>query len=610
MYLQYRSLSLVLSREIFWGNTIMVINSSDLEQMCDLSLSADTPPTVQIQNVIFNYTAQNDASAINDLSFHVRKGECLLLTGLSGCGKTSILRLLNGLIPRYYEGTLSGNVFVGNEDIANLPIYEVSKKASTVFQNPKSQFFNLDTTSEILFFLENMGTPFETMRERLTDIASFLHIGHLLDRNIFNLSGGEKQMIAIASALASDTELVLFDEPTSNLDVFYIEKIAQVLRKLKAAGKTIIISEHRLYFLKDIVDRALIIKDGKIAHSLSGAEFACLTDTKRKELLLRPVTLDSHVFARESQDGNLAFAADTGTPSDTSVGGGTSFAENAPITAAAASGSTKPTAQSVRPLQTLRIDRLTYRFPKEKTSIVAVENLELSFGNITALVGKSGQGKSTFAHCLAGLTKPKREAVFTGGKKLSAAKRLELSYLVMQDVGYQLFTESVTDEIALGKNKVNCETDTERILSVLNLTELKERHPLSLSGGQKQRVSIGAAVASGAQLLIFDEPTSGMDYFHMKETAALINACRAADRLILIISHDFEFLSLVADELLLMEKGTIVSQSAFTAAQAEKVFEQLRVDEGRGMVGGGRPLPTSEAIGASLRIGTIQSETK
>nr|WP_314994937.1 ABC transporter ATP-binding protein [uncultured Treponema sp.] len=564
----------------------MAINVSDLEQICDLSPSADASPAAEIKNIVFNYAAQNDAAAMNDLSFHVRKGECLLLTGLSGCGKTSILRLLNGLIPRYYEGTLSGNVFVGNEDIANLPIYEVSKKASTVFQNPKSQFFNLDTTSEILFFLENMGTPFETMRERLTDIASFLHIGHLLDRNIFNLSGGEKQMIAIASALASDTELVLFDEPTSNLDVFYIEKIAQVLRKLKAAGKTIIISEHRLYFLKDIVDRALIIKDGKIAHSLSGAEFAGLTEQRRKELLLRPVTLDGHVFARESQDGNLAFAVDTGTPSDTSVGGGTSFAENAPITdtAAAASGSAKPTAQSVRPLQTLRIDRLTYRFPKQKTTAVAVENLTLSFGNITALVGKSGQGKSTFAHCLAGLTKPKQEAVFIGAEKLNTAKRLGLSYLVMQDVGYQLFTESVADEIALGKNNVNCETDTERVLSALNLTELKERHPLSLSGGQKQRVSIGAAVASGAQLLIFDEPTSGMDYFHMKETAALINACRAADRLILIISHDFEFLSLVADEMLLMEKGTIVSHTAFTAAQAEKVFEYL---EGNRTIGNG-----------------------
>jgi len=554
----------------------------------------DTPLAVQIQNIVFSYAAQNDAAAINDLSFHVRKGECLLLTGLSGCGKTSLLRVLNGLIPRYYEGALSGSVSVGQEDITNLPIYEVSKKAATVFQNPKSQFFNLDTTSEILFFLENMGTPVETMRERLADIASFLHIDHLLDRPIFNLSGGEKQMIAIASALASDTALVLFDEPTSNLDVFYIEKIAHVLHKLKAAGKTIIISEHRLYFLKDIVDRALIIKDGKIAHSLSGAEFAGLTDTKRKELLLRPVTLDSHVFARESQSGVSVGggipSADTGS---SAVGGALSVgttkpaaqpSDNTPAADAAAaytsavSGSAKPTAQSVRPPQTLRVDRLMYRFPKEKTAAVTVENLELSFGNITALVGKSGQGKSTFAHCLAGITKPNKEAVFIGAGKLNAAKRLGLSYLVMQDVGYQLFTESVADEIALGKNKRNRTPDTARILSVLNLTELKERHPLSLSGGQKQRVSIGAAVASGAQLLIFDEPTSGMDYFHMKETAELIKSCRSGDRLILIISHDFEFLSLVADEMLLMEKGKIVLQTAFTAAQAEKTFEYLRMD--------------------------------
>jgi len=516
-------------------------NMTEAETSVRNSMNAGDLPAAEIKHIIFNYATQNGAAAINDVSFRVRKGECLLLTGLSGCGKTSILRVLNGLIPRYYEGTLSGSVLIGQDDIANLPIYAVSKKAATVFQNPKSQFFNLDTTSEILFFLENMGTPVETMRKRLADITSFLHIEHLLDRNIFNLSGGEKQMIAIASALAADTDIILFDEPTSNLDVFYIEKIAHVLRKLKAAGKTIIISEHRLYFLKGLVDRALIIKDGKIVHSLSGTDFAGLTDARRKEFLLRPITLESFVFARDSLSAN-----DTaGTMAE-------------------------------KPAQTLHIEHLTYRFPKQKTAAVAVKNLSLSFGTITAFVGKSGQGKSTFAHCLAGLTKPKQEAVFIGGKKLSAAKRLGLSYLVMQDVGYQLFTESTADEIALGKNKHNCAVDTDHILSSLNLTELKDRHPLSLSGGQKQRVSIGAAVASAAQLLIFDEPTSGMDYFHMKETAELINSIRAPDRLILIISHDFEFLSLVADEMLLMEKGSIVSHSEFTKEKAEEVFNSLQ----------------------------------
>ena len=304
----------------------------------------DASPAAEIENIIFNYAAQNDAAAINDVSFQVRKGECLLLTGLSGCGKTSILRLLNGLIPRYYEGALSGSVLIGRENIANLPIYEVSKKAATVFQNPKSQFFNLDTTSEILFFLENTGTPIDVMRERLGRIASFLHIEHLLDRNIFNLSGGEKQMIAIASALASDTDIILFDEPTSNLDVFYIERIALVLRKLKAAGKTLIISEHRLYFLKDIIDRALILKDGKIAHSLSAAEFAGLTEKKRKEFLLRPITLDGRVFARELPPAGVY---------DRAVSGGKPPAGDS-------------VAQSVQGAQMLHIERLFYRFPKEK----------------------------------------------------------------------------------------------------------------------------------------------------------------------------------------------------------------------------------------------------
>ena len=226
--------------------------------------AAETPFAAEIENIIFNYAAQNDAAAINDVSFQVRKGECLLLTGLSGCGKTSILRLLNGLIPRYYEGALSGSVFLGRENIASLPIYEVSKKAATVFQNPKSQFFNLDTTSEILFFLENTGTPIDLMRERLGEIASFLHIEHLLDRNIFNLSGGEKQMIAIASALASDTDIILFDEPTSGMDYFHMKETASLIKSVRAPDRLILIISHDFEFLSLVADELLLMENGKI----------------------------------------------------------------------------------------------------------------------------------------------------------------------------------------------------------------------------------------------------------------------------------------------------------------------------------------------------------
>lgn len=529
---------------------------------------------VNIHNLCFNYQAYENTnqadtknlSALNDISISIKKGECILLTGISGCGKTSVLRTINGLIPNYYEGKLLGSIEVLGESIKEKPIYDISKKVSTVFQNPKSQFFNLDTTSEILFFLENMGTPFEKMHQRLNFISEFLNIKHLLDRNIFNLSGGEKQMIAIASALAADTDIIVMDEPTSNLDLYYIEKIAEVISLLKKSGKTLIISEHRLYFLNGLIDRAFLIKEGKLEKEFSQQEFLALSEQNRKELLLRPITMNKNVFNR-LEDSDYIQVQSSETIRKNKEDKNTEETKSAYLT----------------------VENLFYRFKKEKDDFLRVQNLKMEFGKVIALTGKNGQGKSTFAQCLTGLLKAKKDSVLLNGKKINAKQRLELSYMVLQDVGYQLFTESVEDEIALGKNKKikpeqktkteNKEErapDVEVILKAMNLTELKDKHPLSLSGGQKQRVSIGAAISSGARIIIMDEPTSGMDYFHMKETAKLINSIRSNQTLILIISHDFEFLSLVTDEIILMEKGTVISHSEFTKEKAEEVFNYLK----------------------------------
>ena len=529
---------------------------------------------VNLQNLCFNYQASENMdqpdtknlSALNDISISIKKGECILLTGISGCGKTSVLRTINGLIPNYYEGKLLGSIEVLGESIKEKPIYDISKKVSTVFQNPKSQFFNLDTTSEILFFLENMGTPFEKMHQRLNFISEFLNIKHLLDRNIFNLSGGEKQMIAIASALAADTDIIVMDEPTSNLDLYYIEKIAKVISLLKKSGKTLIISEHRLYFLNELIDRAFLIKEGKLEKEFSQQEFLALSEQNRKEFLLRPITMNKSVFNR-LEDSDYIQVQTSETIRKNKEDKNTEDTKSAHLT----------------------VENLFYRFKKEKDDFLRVQNLKMEFGKVIALTGKNGQGKSTFAQCLTGLLKAKKDSVLLNGKKINAERRLELSYMVLQDVGYQLFTESVEDEIALGKNKKikpeqntkdeNKEKrvpDVEAILKAMNLTELKDKHPLSLSGGQKQRVSIGAAISSGARIIIMDEPTSGMDYFHMKETAKLINSIRSNQTLILIISHDFEFLSLVTDEIILMEKGAVISHSEFTKEKAEEVFNYLK----------------------------------
>ncbi len=517
----------------------------DIKKEVKPSLEQSEKVLAEISNVFFKYALLNDSlSVLEDVSLKLKKGECVLLTGISGCGKTTITRLLNGLIPHYYEGALQGSVMLGDEDVSKLPICEISKKVATVFQNPKSQFFNLDTTSEIVFFLENMGTSFEKMHERLTFVSKFLNIEHLLDRNIFNLSGGEKQMIAIASALASDSDIIVFDEPTSNLDLYYIERIANLLKLLKENGKTLLISEHRLYFLKDVIDRAILIKDGKIERIFTKKEFLSLSEEERKALLLRPIDMGKAFF--ENWDGNLS-------------------------------------KESSSAKLDLVVKELTYRFPKQSKDFLYCKDIKMEFGKVIALTGKNGQGKRTFAQCLIGLIKSRKDVVLLDGKKQKQKQRLSYSYLVMQDVGYQLFTESVFDEIELGKhkNKKDGSEDKEcmnvdELLEVMNLSHLKDRHPLSLSGGQKQRVSIASAISSDAKIIIMDEPTSGMDYFHMKETASLINKIRSSEKLILIISHDFEFLSYVADEIMLMEGGSVISHSPFTKERAQEVFDYLK----------------------------------
>lgn len=512
----------------------------------------------EIKNVCFKYAQSDDsASVLQDVSIGIEEGECVLLTGTSGCGKTTITRLLNGLIPHYYEGEMTGQVMIEGKEVSSLPIYQVSTKVATVFQNPKSQFFNLDTTSEIVFFLENMGVEYEKMHERLISVSKFLDIEHLLDRNIFNLSGGEKQMIAIASALASSAKIIVFDEMTSNLDLHYIGKIAQALKRLKDEGKTLLISEHRLYFLKDIIDRAILIKEGKIEKVFARDEFLSLSDTERQELLLRPINMETSVFAKEASV--LETRVDVEAQDDV--------------------GKMSLTGES--DAKELVIKDLVYRFPKGREDFLNCHDVKMQFGKVIAIAGKNGQGKSTFAQCLIGLLKTRKDCVLVDGKRQSAKMRLALSYLVMQDVGYQLFTESVEEEVALGKHKLKkrCEdaslSSVEDILQSMNLSQLKTRHPLSLSGGQKQRVSVASVISADAQIIIMDEPTSGMDYFHMKETAELINKIRTPDKLIIIISHDFEFLSYVADEIMVIEEGRFISHSPYTQQTARKIFEYL-----------------------------------
>lgn len=213
---------------------------------------------ITIDQVSFAYA--EGKNSLRDVSLTIHPGECVLLCGESGCGKTTVTRLINGLIPHFTaDGQLQGDVTVAGMPVRDTAVYELAKEVGSVFQNPKSQFFHLDTDSELEFGLENEGVPPEQIKSRVETTVRQLKIKKLMHRNIFSLSGGEKQLLAFASVYAMNPQIYTLDEPTANLDEEAIEKLRKQLIRLKEEGKTVVIAEHRLYFLADLVDRAVYI---------------------------------------------------------------------------------------------------------------------------------------------------------------------------------------------------------------------------------------------------------------------------------------------------------------------------------------------------------------
>lgn len=462
---------------------------------------------LKIENVAYKYNSNSKNSDIYNINLNVNEGECILLCGRSGSGKSTVTKLINSLIPNFYDnGELSGKIMLNEKDTQKSHIYEVSRFVSSVFQNPKTQFFNVDTTSEILFYLENLGFDREYMKQRLIETTELFGIKHLLDRDIFQLSGGEKQIIAIAGAYASGTEIILLDEPSSNLDNEKTELIGEILKKIKKQRKTIIISEHRFYYIKDIIDRAYYIDEGKIKKEFSRDEFFNIDDELRKKLGLRTIEFENLIYSKKSN-------------SDSS--------------------------------KKLFIKELYYDF-NGLSKAIKIENKSFNYGSIYGIYGYNGVGKSTLIKILIGLEKSNCK-IFINDKEIKQKNRLKKSFLVMQDVNHQLFTDSVNKEVNLGKADKYSKEDVNNILKKLNIFDLKDKHPMSLSGGQKQRVAIAGAFLSKSEIICFDEPTSGMDYDSMMRIANLIKEIINDEIIIFIISHDNEFLNYTADEIFLLE---------------------------------------------------------
>ena len=483
---------------------------------------------IEIENVTFHY-GQTPEQCLRNFSIRIKKGECVLLCGESGCGKTTVTRLINGLIPHFYEGKFGGKVTVAGADTVKTRPDALADKVGSVFQNPRSQFFNLDTTGEIAFGCENLGLPPEEIRRRVDQTVSELGIERLLDRDIFALSGGEKQLIAVASAYALSPDIFVFDEPSSNLDWSACGELAELISRLKRAGKTVIIAEYRLYWLANLIDRVVYMKNGRIDGDWPADEFLSLPESKRTALGLRALNPDILC--------PTANALKLGGPA-------------------------------------LRVSNLSAYYKRGKPVLRGI-SFEASEGEAIAVLGGNGAGKTTLARAICGLHKKSTGEISLNGTRLSAKKRAGPFYLIMQEAGYQLFTDSVEKELLLSKNKRRRPSPEkiEAVLESLSLTEVRERHPMSLSGGQKQRTAIGTAMTCDAKAIIFDEPTSGLDHRNMRRVVAVIERLRSQGRTIFVITHDYELLLAACTRVIALRGGEIQADFPLTADNLYKVKE-------------------------------------
>ena len=445
---------------------------------------------------------EQDKKVLDDINLIVADGECVLITGESGSGKSSIINSINGLAFEYENAKFSGSIKVDNKDLKGMELYEISLMISSVFQNPKTHFFNVDTTLELLFYLENIGLDRKEMESRMEDMLKLFPIKHLLGRSIFDLSGGEKQILCVAACYISGCKIIVLDEPSSNLDDKYIDILKEMLQILKNKGITLIIAEHRIYYLTDLADRIILVRKGELFKELTKDELL----NSEKQLGLRSA-IKTNLKAQSKLFGN-----------------------------------------------DLNIKKLEYNF--KDGSGLKIEDISFGLGNIYGITGKNGCGKSTFIRVMTGLDDKGKSEITFNGKILNKKDRLKNSSLVMQDVNHQLFTDSVEEEIKLGVKDLS-QDRLDKVLFGLELTELKDRHPMSLSGGQKQRVAIASVLCKKSRFIFFDEPTSGMDYKNMIRISKLIKEMSTKDNIIFIVSHDNEFLNETADSILCLEEFKI-----------------------------------------------------
>ena len=506
--------------------------------------------SIRVENLKYKYP-NSGTFAIDDISFTINKGEFIGIVGMNTAGKSTLCYALGGLVPHFFKGAYGGKVFINEMEVLEHEISEITAKVGLVLENPFSQMTGAKFTvyDEIAFGLENMGIPRDVMHERIKECMALLDITALKNHNPFTLSGGQMQRVAIASVIAMKPDILILDEPTSQLDPQGSEEVFRVVESLAREGMTIIMVEQKMEKLAAYSDRIFLLHKGVLIDTGSPATIFSRDD-------LHIFGVEPPVFTKVSRTLQLVHK-ETGlypiTLEDIPVG----FPINNNMTASVDSLNTAPTPEiSVRDLH--------FNYTKGNDILNGI-NLTLK-GEPTAIIGQNGAGKTTFVKLLKALLKPNAGTISINGIKTTettAAKLAKTIGLIFQNPNDQIFKNNVLDEVLFGPLTIGQPADIARanamrMLELVGLSDKVDENPYDLSLAERKMISVASILAMDTDIVIFDEPTMGQDALGKKTLKEIIQRLHAEGKLVLCILHDMDFVAETFSRTIVFAKGKVL----------------------------------------------------
>ncbi len=528
---------------------------------------------LQVKNLTYQYP-DTESPALNDVRFTLSEGEFVLLIGGSGSGKSTLARALCGLIPDFYGGTLQGEVRLCGRLLHDIPRRELVRQTGIVFQDPESQLVMTDIDSELAFGLENLGTELPAMKKMVLEVRSALNLGGLRG-HVAELSGGQKQKVALGSVLAMQPRLLILDEPTSQLDPVAADDLLQTVKKINEDhGITVILVEHRLERCYHLADRVIVMEDGAIIQDGAPAEIARWAARSRKQLA-PPLA----VFFNSAGCSKLPLTVKDGRAVLRKM------LPAVPVSLPAVAVKR----ENKKPENLARLQKAWFAYGNGNEALRDV-SLDINDGDMLFVMGANAAGKSTLLKTLAGLHKPSRGKIICLGQDTKSWRVEDFSrhigYLSQNPNDY-LFMNSVSDEInqSLTVSDQAGRIKPEELLNLFGLAGKTKIHPRDLSAGERQRLALACVLARQPRILLLDEPTRGLDYGLKAELGRILSLVQKRGSAVVVVTHDVEFAALHAKRVTLMGDGQILADgptkyildnSLYFSPQVNKLFTGIQ----------------------------------